>query len=227
MKQELPLRLSFRTSVFWTSVLLLLAGSFGYIYAIEPGPFWSLLIYVLCLGASAFIMTMANQGLRPGEGETRHPQVSDGRSTVSMSENIGLSRPSTRSVQVEPVSANKPAIMVQRSLDLDGLAALRSLDHITTQWLVTDASDEAATLIRLACVALVDGGDAEMERAERWFDIAAELRSRQCRSLPKAELRRSFVADKVGVSKEQVRQIDQGRYAPLNRLLGEVDPKSL
>ena len=118
-------------------------------------------------------------------------------------------------------------MLIQQSLDFDGMDALRTLEEITGQWLVCDASEHAAEVIRVSCLETVEGGEADLERAGRWFDIAACLRSRACRSLPKAELRRSYVAERVGVSKEQVRQIDQGRYAPLNRMLAALDPKSL
>ena len=143
---------------------------------------------------------------------------------VSISEDVGLAPNNLVSGQAQTAICHPP---VQQSLDFDGTGALKALDHVTGHWLVTDASDPAARIVRGACLAHVEGGDAELARVDRWFDIADSLRSRACRALPKAELRRSFVADNHGVSKEQVRQIDQGRYAPLNRLLEDVDPKSL
>lgn len=149
------------------------------------------------------------------------------RASASMAEDIGLKKAPENSVRSEPFVHDCGQEFVQQSLDLDGLEALRALAKVTGQWFVYDASDQAADLVRTACLALVDGGDAEIERAERWFDIAIGLRSRECRGLPKAELRRSYVADCIGVSKEQVRQIDQGRYAPLNKLLNDIDPKKL
>ncbi|MEL7096476.1 MAG: hypothetical protein AAGK70_13640 [Pseudomonadota bacterium] len=144
----------------------------------------------------------------------------------SACERVGLSKPILRD-QSEPRSKQRPSALIQQKFDFDGTDALRALEEISGQWLVCDASEYVAEIIRNACLETVEGGEADVERAERWFDIAKCLRSRACRSLPKAELRRSFVAEQIGVSKEQVRQIDQGRYAPLNRMLAELDPKSL
>jgi len=137
----------------------------------------------------------------------------------------------TENAKTTSVTAQeKPAprrVPIQQSLDFDGTEALKTMDQVTGLWLVSEASDPAARAIRSACLDRVAGGDTDIARVERWFDIADSLRSRTCRALPKAELRRSYVADRHGVSKEQVRQIDQGRYVPLNKLLDAVNPKTL
>lgn len=227
MRFEFRAPTSHRLRLSTASIILIVAGSLGYVYAFEPGQIWSLAAYVFCLGASTWIMIGENISQA---SENRHVELQNAQAEfgpASIGETAGLSDKAIRSIRSEPVLEFQTSTMIQQSLDLDGLGALRSLDSVTAQWLVSDASDKAAAVVRMACLERVDGGEPETERAERWFEIADSLRSRECRALPKAELRRSFVADRVGVSKEQVRQIDQGRYLPLNRLLEEVDPKSL
>ena len=220
--------LSVRAAIFWATALLVLAGVFAGRYAYGAEYIWCLIGYVLCLGGTACMMRQVSiTGTNSAGGDRRASGPNDRRTTASMAEDIGLKKAPEKSVRSEPVVHDCAPVFVQRSLDLDGVEAMRSLAEVTVHWFVYDASDKAADLVRTACLALVDGGDAEIERAERWFEIASGLRSRECRVLPKAELRRSYVADSVGVSKEQVRQIDQGRYAPLNKLLQEIDPKTL
>lgn len=220
-------RIPHRLWVSSACILFMVAGAFGCAYAIEPGRFWSLAVYVACLSASTWMMISSNpiSASQDHSGDVEHAHAA--HSPASIGEKAGLSASTLRFVRSQPISEFQTSSMVQQSLDLDGLEALRSLDRVTAQWLVSDASDKAARIVRMACLGKVHGGEPEIERVERWFDIADGLRSRECRSLPKAELRRSLVADLVGVSKEQVRQIDQGRYVPLNRLLEAIDPKTL
>ncbi len=227
MKLEISGRLFSSGSIFLSSTLLILAGAFGYDYALGSRTDWILLLYIACLATAVCIMTRVKVSTG---AECRHGMTgcdTEDRVEAAIGETIGLLPTPRRSIRSEPVPEDAKPAMIQQSLDLDGLAALRALNQVTIQWLVSNASDKAAMLIRTACLERIDGGDAEIERADRWFEIADGLRSRECRSLPKAELRRSYVAELVGVSKEQVRQIDQGRYSPLTRLLEEIDPKSL
>lgn len=220
--------LSFHVAMFCTTALLILAGVFGGRYAYGSGYIWCLIGYVICLvGAACVTRQFSITGINRGCDDLRASGTFETRATVSIAEDVGLIKASAKSLTSEPVVHDCAPEFVQQTLDLDGVEALRSLAQVTVQWFVYDASDKAADLVRTACIALVNGGEAEIERAERWFDIASSLRSRECQMLPKAELRRSYVADNIGVSKEQVRQIDQGRYAPLNKLLQEIDPKTL
>lgn len=227
MRLELCAPICRRLRVSAASIVFVVAGALGYIYAFEPGQIWSLVAYVSCLSVSTWIMVQASTGQAFQDRDVELESVPVVFDAASIGEKVGLSDKAIRSIRPDPVLEFQTSSMVQRSLDLDGMGALKSLDSVTAQWLVSDASDKAANVVRMACLERVDGGEPEIERAERWFEIADNLRSRECRAMPKAELRRSFVADRVGVSKEQVRQIDQGRYVPLNRLLAEVDPKSL
>lgn len=226
MRLVLLQRRSPRAPLAVTTVSLILAGVFAGRYAMEPGHIWSLAMYVVCLSASVTVMArldlVSSRRPQPNATSTNERQLVGHLN----SETEGPSSVAEKSTRPKTQSKAKPTSMVQQSLDLDGMGALRSLEQITGQWLVCDASEPAAKLIRSVCLERIRGDESDQERAERWFEIAHGLRSRECRSLPKAELRRSFVADKVGVSKEQVRQIDQGRYAPLNKLLDELDPKS-
>lgn len=221
-----------RLTVLASGVLCFLAGIFGYRYGDEPGHWLWLSLFSLSLAVAAWMMMGLVRRLRP-ERETRgelsdtdshHRQANE---VISICESAGLSKSTIRVELSESKPDHGAPVIIQQSLDLDGMGAVRALEKITGHWLVCDASEHAVGIIRMACLETVEGGATELERTGRWFDIARCLRSRACRSLPKAELRRSFVAERVGVSKEQVRQIDQGRYAPLNRMLAELDPKSL
>ena len=227
MRIQLTYSLASRVPIFLNCVLLIFAGVFAQEYAMESGRLWSLALYVCCLASSACLMTNLDIEICSQRDLSPSPNDALDFEVKSISEDVGLNEQTKRVIRSEDKQKVRAPKAVQQSLDLDGTAALKALDEVTTQWLISDASEEAAKLVRIACLERIKCGDAEFERAERWFEIAAGLRSRECRSLPKAELRRSYVADRVGVSKEQVRQIDQGRYLPLNKLLEEVDPKLL
>lgn len=210
------------------SALLIFAGVFAYHYAHEPGNAWSLLIYAICLFAAALdLRRLAFIEASDTPETSTTPDECDASRTSPMCENIGLAGKPVQSLRADTPAAKSASDMIQQDLDLDGTGALRSLDVVTGEWLVSDASATAAEIIRVACIDQILGGESEIARVARWFDIADSLRSRACRALPKAELRRAFVADHHGVSKEQVRQIDQGRYAPLNRLLQTLEPSTL
>lgn len=211
-----------------SSALLIFAGVFAFHYAHEPGHTWSLLIYALCLSAAALELRRLAffEAIDTTEKSTMLDEC-DASRTSPMCENTGLAGKPAQSFQADAQATTSAAVMIQQDLDLDGTGALRSLDVVTGEWLVSEASEPAAKLVRFACIKQVIGGESEMARVDRWFDIAVSLRSRECRALPKAELRRAYVADHRGVSKEQVRQIDQGRYAPLNKLLRALDPSTL
>jgi hypothetical protein len=115
----------------------------------------------------------------------------------------------------------------QHVLDLDGMNALRAMRSITGNWLVESATVFAVNAVRASCLARLDPDESEYVRVQRWFDIVVALKGADKLVLPKAELRRASVAREMGVSEEQIRQIDQGRYQPLNKVLARVDPKSL
>lgn len=221
-----------RLTVLTSGTLCFLAGLFGYRYSDAPGHWLWLSLFILSLAVAAWMMIGLVRKLRP-ERETEivlsgtnshHGRANE---VISMCESVGPSKSTIRAKPFESKPDHGASVIIQQSLDLDGMGAVRALEQISGHWLVCDASEHAIGIIRTACLETVEGGTTELERAGRWFEIARCLRSRACRSLPKAELRRSFVAERVGVSKEQVRQIDQGRYAPLNRMLAELDPKSL
>lgn len=220
-----------RLTVLASGISCFLAGVVAYRFADEPGHIVWLSLFILFLAIAAWMMVGLIRKLQL-EPETEIVLWDAGAppqqtlEATSVCERGGLPKSMLRD-QSEPRSNQRPSVLIQQSLDFDGMDALRAMDEISGQWFVCDASEHAAEVIRTACLDAVEGGETDLERAGRWFDIAECLRSRACRSLPKAELRRSFVAERVGVSKEQVRQIDQGRYAPLNRMLAELDPKSL
>jgi len=154
--------------------------------------------------------------------------VCDSEAPVELiAENFGLekSRPiATRIAEPDDVSQ---VYGTQQSLDFDGLGELKLMEQITGAWLASNASDAVSTKLRQACMNLIEDNETELTRVGRWFDISDCLRSPACQALSKAEARRSYVAEVCGVSKEQVRQIDQGRYAPLNKLLELVNPQAL
>ena len=220
-----------RATILASGMLCFFAGLVAYRFAEGPGHVVWLSLFILFLAVASWMMMGVARKLQPerqSEVESRNSGATSQQTLEANSacERVGLSKPILRD-QSEPGSGQGAQLLIQQSLDFDGMDALRALAEVSGQWLVCHASELAAKTIRTACLETVEGGETELERASRWFDIAECLRSRACRSLPKAELRRSFVAERVGVSKEQVRQIDQGRYAPLNRMLAELDPKSL
>ena len=220
-----------RATILASGMLCFLAGLVAYRFADEPGHVVWLSLFILFLAGASWMMIGVARKLQP-EIETeialscRDAPQQQTLEATSVCESVGLSKPILHDQSI-PRSDQRPSALIQQKFDFDGMGALRALEEVSGQWLVCDASEHVADIIRNACLETVEGGEADIERAGRWFDIAKCLRSRACRSLPKAELRRSFVAEKIGVSKEQVRQIDQGRYAPLNRMLAELDPKSI
>ena len=115
----------------------------------------------------------------------------------------------------------------QHVLDLDGMNALRAMHSIGGDWLIEEATDIAVNAVRASCLARLSPDDLEHARIQRWFEIVLALKGADKKALPKAELRRSYVAQEMGVSEEQIRQIDQGRYLPLNKVLAKVNPKVL
>ena len=221
-----------RLTVLASGMLCFLAGLVADRYVDKPGHVVWLSLFILFLVFAAWIMNGLIRKLQPEreiEVASSDKNSLQGRAIAagSIRESVELSKSAISVGQSVPIMIEKAPAVIQQSLDFDGIGALRALDQITGNWLVSDASEPAADLIRTACLQTVEGGATELERAGRWFDIADSLRSKACRSLPKAELRRSYVADTIGVGQEQVRQIDQGRYAPLNKLLSNLDPKSL
>lgn len=206
-------------------VSLILAGVFAHRYGAEAAQYVSLVCYSVCLSLSAFLFAPTSHKAEVQTGSHRdldRQPLDDPKGTIN--EDHGQAKTTPFTTQEELAPRRTP---IQQNLDFDGTEALKTMDQVTGLWLVSEASDPAARTIRSACLDRVEGGETEIARAERWFDIADSLRSRTCRALPKAELRRSYVADHHGVSKEQVRQIDQGRYIPLNKLLDAVNPKTL
>ncbi|HCX12197.1 MAG TPA: hypothetical protein DHU81_18070 [Hyphomonas sp.] len=129
--------------------------------------------------------------------------------------------------EVRSTSTRAEMSAVQQVLDLDGMAELRTQETVNGVWIITEASDMALGAIEAACLKTLDPSNNDETRVRRWFEIIASLRAVDRRAFPKAELRRSHVAEQQGVSKEQVRQIDQGRYAPLNKLLEAIEPAIL
>lgn len=220
-------------------VLLIIAGGFGWDYAYGDASVLGIVVYCLCLGCATIILLslcedideMHNGKLdldaaahdpRPDHiAENLDKPRCEEDNSASMVE-MGASAPAIR----EPIKrqAQKPT---QQAFDFDGLAALREVDELNGSWLRMKATDEAVLAVKEACLSDVGEKDPEHERISRWFEIVLGLKDPECSALPKAELRRAHVANSQGISKEQVRQIDQGRYAPLNKLLAMISPDAL
>jgi len=111
----------------------------------------------------------------------------------------------------------------QQAFDFDGMNALRARDSIDGAWLVAEASLQVIEAVRAACRAAAPGHG----RLDRWFEIVLALNTARHAKDEKAEVRRTQVAKIHGVSEEQARQIDQGRYGPLNRIIAQIDPSDL
>ena len=217
-----------RVRLFMATILLISAGGVASPYALATGMYAHLALYAAFLWLSVYLIRAKWTAHQTAESKQTHEIKSDHqRRSRDTDSDVGLAAHSGATTGQRLTRPTRPPAMIQQNLDLDGTEALRSLSHVTGQWLVTDASEPAALIVRRACMEISEGGEVELDRIIRWFDIADSLRSRECRALPKAELRRCYVAEHHGVSKEQVRQIDQGRYLPLNKLLNTLDPKSL
>lgn len=217
----------------WTALavpFLMFSGAAGHFYVLGDYLLEPLLVYVGALSVAVGILTNVRWFGRDDASPTNAPErvaFDDENQHRSLPEDAGLSF-ATRRVDAAPAQQHPKAPQLrQQEFDFDGIDALRTLDEITGGWLVMEASARVSTLIRQACVQHLDGNDAELARVERWLDISDCLRSPECRAFPKAEIRRRFAAERCGVSKEQVRQIDQGRYGPLNKILKELDPATL
>ena len=111
----------------------------------------------------------------------------------------------------------------QSAFDFDGMKALRARDSIDGAWLVAEASLQVIEAVRAACRTAAP----EHGRLERWFEIVLALNTARHAKDEKAEVRRTQIAKTHGVSEEQTRQIDQGRYGPLNRMIAKIDPSAL
>lgn len=209
-----------------TIPLLLLAGASGYHFVAESGRHRALFAYAATLSLSVLTLSerrsthlLGRLGSIPATPVAARDQI--------VSEDVGLEDRSVRRVRATSIMATESRKVEQGRFDFDGIEDLRKLEHISGGWLVSEASDRVSALIRQACVAHHAGNEAEISRIQRWLDISDCLRSIECRAQPKAEARRAYVAELCGVSNEQVRQIDQGRYAPLNKLLHQLDPSAL
>ncbi|MEL6827239.1 MAG: hypothetical protein AAFN91_13400 [Pseudomonadota bacterium] len=210
--------------------LLMLAGAAGYHHVDGGGRIYALLVYIASLSVSVLIISGAKWitgGSRIEPSALSSVLLRKEVVPTTISEDVGLEERANRvlrSTTSVTVIANG---MQQADLDFDGIEELRALEEITGAWLVSKASERVADAIRHACVEHLAGNEVEIARIYRWLDISDCLKSSKCRALSKAELRRSFAAEQCGVSKEQVRQIDQGRYAPLNKILNQLNPQTL
>ena len=209
-----------------TIPLLLLAGASGYHYVEESGRLIALLAYAVLLLLSVIALSRKISINRLGLIDAiSAPSVT--ASDQMISEGVRQENRSLRKGGAKSGAVTESCNVEQGSLDFDGIEDLRKLERISGGWLVSEASDRVSALIRQACVEHHAGNEAELSRIQRWLDISDCLRSIECRAQPKAEARRAYVAELCGVSNEQVRQIDQGRYAPLNKLLHQLDPSAL
>ena len=211
------------------------AGAFGAWYAAGDGAWIALFAYVCCLCAALIALhplgsRLEQGGAGNGRGNTGERNIRDFASSPNRSEAPALSELSATHVETvdQPARrAKKTAGPSQHVLDLDGMNALRKLSLIGSDWLVDEATFFAVDTVRTSCLARLNPDESEYARIQRWFEIVLALKGADRQALPKAELRRACVAREMGVSEEQIRQIDQGRYRPLNKVLAKIDPKSL
>lgn len=215
------------------------AGALGLLYGIGAGGGAVLVGYAICLGIAALALRYVSGN--PELASDPHAHVSDDfvssghQACTSEREQMVLPKAveaktmacAVQEPEVRSTSTRAEMSAVQQVLDLDGMAELRTQETVNGVWLITQASDMALGAIEAACLKTLDPSNNDETRVRRWFEIIASLRAVDRRAFPKAELRRSHVAEQQGVSKEQVRQIDQGRYAPLNKLLGAIEPAIL
>lgn len=217
-----------RHLIAWASVLLMIAGATAYRFVDANGGLVTLLICALALAVSALMLRSASMRVhQTSRSEATAVVWHSNEPAESIAENASLENPRPIAIRIAEPDGKSQVYGTQQSLDFDGLGELKLMEQITGAWLASNASDAVSTKLRQACMSLIEDNETELTRVGRWFDISDCLRSPSCRALSKAEARRSYVAEVCGVSKEQVRQIDQGRYAPLNKLLELVNPQTL
>lgn len=196
-------------------VILIGSGAAGLWYALQPFAWIGLGFYAAGLLAACFVLWPICAVLDNSfKGKTSEPELKPVEA---------VSTPTQCELKAPAKVVRRRARASQQTFDFDGMLALRALDSIDGAWLVAEASLEVIETVRDACRAAAP----ENVRMERWFEIVLALNAARHANDDKAEVRRSQVAEEFGVSEEQTRQIDQGRYSPLNRIIALIDPGEL
>ena len=196
-------------------VILIASGAAGFFYVLQPFSILGLVVYagglLMACGVLWPICAVLDNG-PPFEGQ--------GLPCGVEAESLGYAQceivPPTKTLR-------RRERLKQQVFDFDGMTALRERDSIDGAWLVAEASLTVIETVRAACRASAP----EHAKMDRWFEIVFALNIARHANDEKAEVRRSQVAEAFGVSEEQIRQIDQGRYNPLNRIIAQIDPAEL
>ncbi|MEO1018219.1 MAG: hypothetical protein AAFY56_11070 [Pseudomonadota bacterium] len=204
-----------RTRLALAFVTLIASGAAGLWYALEPSGFVGLIGYIAGLLIACSALWPISAGL--SDRGIRDP--------ASAKQSYEEELPTEVQCEVAPppkVVRRRPKPN-QSVFDFDGMGALRARDSIDGVWLVSEATLEVIETVRAACRAAAP----ENGRMDRWFEIVVALNTARHTRDEKAEARRTQIAMTHGVSEEQTRQIDQGRYGPLNRIIAQIDPSEL
>lgn len=203
-----------RARLAFAVVILIVSGAAGLWYVLGFSGIAGLVLYSSGLLVACFALWPVSA-------------ILDARSEPNVSNDKGSKEELPSSVQYEMTQPAKTvrrrSRATQQAFDFDGMSALRSRDSIDGAWLVAEASLEVVETVRAACRAAAP----EHGRLDRWFEIVLALNAARHSRDEKAEVRRTEVAKANGVSEEQAKQIDQGRYGPLNRMIAQLDPAEL
>ena len=206
---------TYRQRLAFALIILVASGAAGFWYAAHPSGWGGLAIYAAGLMIAVFALSPVCAAL-----DTRNDRKQ--ANAVNETEADNSSRAQCEISQPSKALRRRPRLK-QHAFDFDGMAALSARNSVDGAWLVAEASLAAIKTVREACrVAAPENG-----RIDRWFEIVLALNAARHASDEKAEVRRAEVAEDHGVSEEQTRQIDQGRYRPLNRILEQIDPADI
>lgn len=204
-----------RTRLAFAFVVLIASGAAGLWYALEPSGLVGLIGYIAGLIMACTALWPISAGLGDGGIQVLAADVQSCEEDPPTEVQCEVAPP--------PQAVRRRFKLKQHVFDFDGMAALRKRIAIDGAWLVSEASLEVIETVYAACRAV----EPENTRMDRWFEIVMALNAARHARDEKAEVRRSQVAATHGVSEEQTRQIDQGRYGPLNRIISRVDPSEL
>lgn len=204
-----------RVRLAFAVIILIISGAAGLWYVLGSSGVTGLILYAAGLLIACFALWPISAALDNQSASRRLL-----KETESHDE-----RPSSVQCEMAPPvkTVRRRTRVTQQAFDFDGMDALRARDSIDGAWLVAEASLEVIETVRAACRAAAP----EHGRLERWFEIVLALNAARHTRDEKAEVRRIEVAKANGVSEEQAKQIDQGRYGPLNHMIAQLDPAEL
>ena len=196
-------------------IVLIATGAAGLWYVLAPSGLEGLFLYALGLITACALVWPISASLDL-ERDREH-------AASQQDVEVAAARPAQCEIVPPRKTVRRRSRTNQKAFDFDGMAALRARENIDGAWLVAEASLEVIEIVRAACRA----SSPQNARMDRWFEIVLALNTARHAKDEKAEVRRTQVAKTYGVSEEQARQIDQGRYTPLNKVIAQINPSEL